>query len=473
MSQSERLPPHNIEAEKAALGCVFIKPDAYDDLAAILVADDFFLPAHREVFESMKAVTKRQMPCDPITVGDELKARGTLPRLEGGERYLMDMAEAVPTAETMLHYVRIVKDAANLRRLIILCGQTMSRAYGGFGERDVDEFLEDVAGSVSRLIAGTAATKLVTVGTLVPGRIRALEDRSQAGPDKPVNVVRTGLHGLDELIYGAEPGNLIFIGAETGGGKTAFANQVALNHCMNDGGTALVCELEMTNAELADRAIVHVAQVNSRTFKRGDIDAADWRKIFATAGRLTGRAGSDSLEPASEPLLYLDDRSRTVREIAAKARHWRARHPDKLGLLIIDFLQLVRMADRGRGSRADELSTICGDLKQLGKDLGVVVAIPAQFNREANKSGEAPSIYDFKDSSSIEQLADFIILLWNHSGPENTPTEDGPVDCIVGKNRNGPKRTIPLFWKARYFRFFDGDTPWPDQGALPFNPTDE
>jgi replicative DNA helicase len=221
---ASRTPPHNLEAEKSVLGAVFIKPAAFDELATNLAVDDFFLPAHREIFEAMLAIDKRRQPLDVLAVGDELKTAGLLSRLDGGIAYLSDLANSVPTAENILHYARIVREKATLRRLIAACAEIQSSAYGDFGE--FDTFLDESETKVFKVAQQNRRETYSATGDLMETVLHNLEVRT--AERRAVTGVPTGFTKLDEITAGLQPENLIIVAARPGGGKTSWAFNVAM-----------------------------------------------------------------------------------------------------------------------------------------------------------------------------------------------------------------------------------------------------
>lgn len=431
---SSRLPPHSLEAERSALGSVFIKPSSFAVVSSALLTDDFFLPAHREIFAALAAVEKRRQPLDPISVSDELKTRGTLSRLEGGEEYLMRLSGEVPTAENVAHYARLVKEKSQLRKLIAAGAEIQARAYA---TEDANALVSESAAAICAIATSNTAG-LRTVGDFMPGVLEEISRRAQSNGKNEIVGVQTGVTELDMVLGGLRPGNLTVFAADPGGGKTALAVQTALNLCLLYSGTALVFNLEMTAAELAERCAVHQAQVNSQSVRSGQVEYEEFRRLSSEAAKLG-------------PLpMYLEDRAFDMATVSARSRSWRARHPGMVGLLVLDYLQLMRSRGGDDQHRALEIGTMVSQCKELGKELGVAFILVSQFNRGPAQQGREPKKSDLKDSSSIEQGGDQIVLLHN---PEQT--EDGQIDLIVDKNRHGPCRKVRARWIGRYYRFED------------------
>jgi replicative DNA helicase len=262
--------------------------------------------------------------------------------------------------------------------------------------------------------------------------------RTRAQPDGRVRGARTGLGALDEATGGLQPGWLVIVAAETGGGKTALAMQTAINVVL-DGGTALACNLEMTREELAERAIVHFGEINSQLVRLGRVDEVDvWPRAVRAADRL------------AQTHFYLDDSATTMPAIAARARRWRARHREIDGILVVDFVQLIRSSFVKGQTRAQEVGLIAQDLKALAKELRVPIMLVSQLNRAGLKAGR-PSKSDLKESGDLENAADLILLPYHHGDA------DGEVQIIVDKFRHGQCFVVDARWIGRHFAFTNMD----------------
>lgn len=441
-----RLPPHNPGAERAVLGSAFVKPAVFPLLNSSLGTDDFFVSSHREIFQAMQECSRRRMPLDLISVGDQLAKAGQLARLEGGEGYLARVVNDTPTAENVGHYVRIVQEAAERRRLIELCARTMSRAYGDSrSEALLDEHSTDLARIVMR-----TTDDLVRAGDLVGQVLEDAEARMLAGPEASMTGVRVGVSVFDDLTGGFDPTDLVVIAADPGGGKTALALQAAHRHVIEQAGTALVINLEMPSPQLVQRMIIRAARVNSHRVRRGKIDREEFQRLYDHGLHLVDKN------------LYVESRVRTMRQIWAKARTYRARHPKERGYMVVDYLQMITA--QNKDSRAQQVSQFARELKDIAKTLDLPVVAVSTLGRDAAKRKTRPTMHDLKESGDIEYAADTIFLL--HNADE---TDDGPIDAICEKNRKGPTGVVPLHWIGRFYEFTDvGDAPTePEQQALP------
>jgi replicative DNA helicase len=453
---SARNPPHNIDAEKSVLGAVFIKPAAFDEVATGLQVDDFFLPAHREIFDAMLAIDKRRQPLDVIAVADELKTRGMLPRLEGGEAYLLALANTVPSAENVAHYARLVREKSTLRRLIAACAEVQSRAYGDFGE--FEPFMDEAETQIFKVAQQNRRESYSSIGDMMEEVLHNIEVR--ASERKAVTGVPTGFTKLDEYTAGLQRENLIIVAARPGGGKTSWAVNVAVHAAMKK-IPVLIFSLEMSKYELMERMLAGEARIDSSRIKRGFLEYSDWKnKIHPASGRL-----------AEAPILIDDSSAISIMEIRAKARRFRSdpRYfppqdvvegsrppPPPLGLIVVDYLQLARGGGgRKEENRQQEIAEISRGLKALAKDLKLPIIAVSQLNREVEKREGKPKLSDLRESGAIEQDADLILFI-HREDMTSDGSDTGPTsiaELIIGKHRNGATGAVKVTFIKEYTRF--------------------
>ena len=447
---SGRLPPHNLEAERSALGGVLVKPLAFDEMATVLTADDFFLPAHREIFLAMMELDQRRQPIDVVSLGDELKSRGALPRLEGGQSYLITLANSVPTAENISHYVRLVKEKATLRRLIAACAEIQSRAYGEFGS--YEEFLDDAETQIFKVAQQNRRESFQPVGELLGDVVNELQTRSMER--RQITGVPTGFTKLDEISAGLQPENLIVVAARPGVGKTSWAINVATHAALDHGIPVLIFSLEMSKFELMERMLAGEARIDSSRMRRGMIEYGDWKShIYPAADRLT-----------KAPILIDDSAAPNILELRAKARRFRGnpkyfpassdgRTP--LGLMVVDYLQLARgLGGRREESREREIAEISRGLKALAKDLRIPIIAVSQLNRGLERrEDKRPQLSDLRESGAIEQDADMILFIHREEMYGTEGAERNKAELIIGKNRHGPTDTVLLTFQREYTKF--------------------
>src|SRR6266496_248660 len=451
-----RTPPHNLEAEKSVLGSVFIKPAAFDEVATSIGTDDFFLPAHREIFDAMVAIDRRRQAIDVIAVADELKVHGMLARLDGGQSYLNDLANAVPTAENVLHYARMVREKSTLRRLIATCAEVQSTAYGDFGE--FETFLDDAETKIFKVAQQNRRETYSSTGDMMEEVLHNLEVRT--AERRAVTGVPTGFTKLDELTAGLQRENLIIVAARPGGGKTSWAVNVAMHAALQHKIPVLLFSLEMSKYELMERMLAGEARIDSSRIKRGFLEYADWKtKIHPASGKL-----------AAAPILIDDSSAIIIMEIRAKARRFRSdpRYfppppppseghppPPPLGLVVVDYLQLARgTASRRDENRQQEIAEISRGLKALAKDLKIPIIAISQLNREVEKREGKPRLSDLRESGSIEQDADMVLFIHREDmASGDTPDGAAPTaiaEIIIGKHRNGGTGSVKMTFKKSY-----------------------
>lgn len=435
------LPPHDLDIERSTLGSVFVKPTLFADLAFSLRADDFFLPAHRAIWEAMGRVARRGLTVDPIIVAEEMKATGEHRRLET-EGYLLDLAGDVPTAERGSEYATLVGELAGSRRLITLCSEVASRAYGRVR---LPGLIEELTREAARLVVHSPGD-LTNAADLVEAFVQELGTRCES--KNQISGLRTSIEGLDEITYGFDPGDLVVVAADPGGGKTALAMQIAILLAVLDGGSAFVCNMEMSKQALLERTVAYLTGINSWNLRTGKLTRGDMSGVYDVNAQIAAGA------------LYLQDKLFTMPQIVTRAREWRVRHPNHRGVVVVDYLQRIR---GGRGdNRVEQIGEWTSALKELATALEVPVLLLSQLNRAPSKDKRPPTMRDLRESGDIEADADTVLLIHNPG-----KTEDGGVDLILDKNRKGPCRVVSAHWTARNYRFSNVANESPQQQELP------
>lgn len=431
---SNRPLPANHEAESAVLGAVFIDPRCWPGVAGALKRDSFADPNHQHVFAALGALAAAGLEIDVLTVEAELGRAGVVVHGAGGAPgLLVDLARATPIAENVTHYTRIVADAAAARRVVSACRDHEAKAYTG----DVWATVESLGKTVSGIVVG-GATALETVGDGLAAVLADMEGRSRGRAEGLQAGVRFGLSAIDDKICGVRPGELCVIGGYPGAGKSALAQQAAETLVLVDAGSAIVFALEMSAASVRERALARAAKVNSWLMRNGDLTIDSWRDIQTAAAKLHGHP------------LYLEDRCFELREIIAKARAWRARESTRRGLVVVDFLQMIRDADRRGEPRHQAVGRFAYALKGLAKELAVAVIAVSTLERSAAKTNETPTMHHLKESGDIEYAADEVLLLHNEH-----KTDNGSIEAILGKFRNGQPTTRLVHWTGKYYEFTD------------------
>lgn len=429
--------PASVEAEKAVLGSIFIAPRMLPEVRARLRTDDFMMPVHREIFDAIVAVDSGDRPIDVLMVADELKARGLLNRLDGGEGYLLSMANTTPTAENAVYYAELVAEKSQARRLIAACAETVSRAYGG---ADIQPLLDEHAGMVMR-IATRQESDLKTIRKTVDALPDVFENRTE----KVTSGVSLCLRKADRYTGGIQRKQYAVIAARPGGGKTAYALQIARQHCLRDLGknTVLFVSLEQSEPEIVERLYCQDAPADSDKIKRNLLDKSAWLRITSAQERLR------------ELGFYIIEHASSMRQLESIAQRYVSRHPDPgvegqppSNLLVLDYIQLMN-TQASRGELATEaIGRVSHELKRLLRRLNLPGIILSQLNRESEKENRAPRLSDLRQAGDIEQDADLILFPHN---PSKVPWKEVPI--YLAKNKNGITGEVEALWQARHYNF--------------------
>jgi replicative DNA helicase len=435
----QKVPPQSIEAERSVLGSILIDNDILYDVMGVLLDGDFYREAHSRIFRGILGLSDKNEPVDLITLTNILKQENQLDAV-GGAAYLSELVDQVPVAANAAQYAKIIREKAILRSLISTASKIATRCYEDSG--DVDEVLDFAESAVFDISEKKINPAFYPLSNIITESFKILEDRSEH--KELVTGVPTGFHGLDSLTSGFQPSDLIIIAGRPSMGKTAFALNIAENTAIEHGTLVAFFSLEMSKEQLAMRLLCSRAKVDSFRLRTGFIDKEGWGKLTRAAGSL------------SEASIYIDDTpSISVLEIRAKAR--RLKMDKDLGLVVIDYLQLMR----GRSSaerRELEISEISRSLKALAKELNIPVVALSQLNRKVEeRQNKRPMLSDLRESGAIEQDADIIAFIYRdeiYNKAEDNPNK-GIAEIIVAKQRNGPVGVTKLAFLNTYTRFED------------------
>ena len=436
MSQApHRVPPQNIEAEEAVIGSMLIEQSAVIMALEMLSPDDFYKENHRIIFKAMAEIANRMEPVDLVTVSDALRAQGDLERI-GGAAELARLANFVPTAANVEYYARIVSEKATLRRLIGTATQIAAAAYDS--QYDVDEILDMAEESIFRVSRGRSQQGYVQLKDVLVETMEKLEYLASNRGD--VIGLSSGLSDLDALTLGFQPSDLIILAARPSVGKTSLGLNIARDAAVRGGSAVVIFSLEMSREQVAQRLLCSEAAINSQKLRSGFITSDDeWRRLSIALGRL------------GEAKIFIDDTPGiSVMEVRAKARRIKAEHG--LGLLVIDYLQLMR--GRKLENRQQEISEISRSLKGLARELDVPVIAMSQLSRAVEqRQDRRPMLSDLRESGAIEQDADVVMFLYTDPELE----QNNAIELIIAKQRNGPTGSIKLFFLREVCRFGDLD----------------
>ncbi len=438
-----KVPPHSIEAEQAVLASVLLNNDLLNDVVEVLRPDDFYQGAHRTLFSAMLELYERGRAIDQLTLGEALSSRGAADDV-GGISYLSELIQNIPTTANVADYARLVKEKAILRKMVAVAQQIANAAFQGVGE--VDDFLdksEQAIFSIAEEKIKPSYYSMSEMGKEAMQEIEKLYEKKEL-----ITGVPSGFRDLDRLTAGFQRSDMVVIAARPGMGKTAFCLNVALHAALRNGLPVAIFSLEMSRQQLALRMICSEARVNFQRLRTGYLAQDEINRIVAAVGRL------------SEAQIYCDDSGMlSALELRAKAR--RLKKDKKIGLLVVDYLQLMRGSTTrgGQDNRVQEISEISRSLKALAKELDVPVLAISQLNRGVeSRTDKRPQMSDLRESGAIEQDSDLILFIYRQEMYDKADTPEdkkGTAELIIGKQRNGPMGTVSLTFLDQYTRFED------------------
>ena len=430
-----RTMPHDDVAEQSVLGGMLLSKDAIADVVESLRASDFYKPAHETIYEAILSLYGHGSPADAITVADELKKRGELTRV-GGASYIHTLIASVPIAANAQYYAEIVKEHAIMRRLIEAGTKIAQLGYAN--ETEVDTLVDQAQAEIYAVTDGNAKEDYVSFSEALEETINEIDANSNR-PDG-VYGVPTDFIEFDELTGGLHGGQMIVIAARPGVGKSTLALDIARSAAIHHQMTTVFFSLEMSRTELAMRILSAEGKISMGRLKKGDLDTEGWTNLATLQGRID-----------SAPLFIDDSPNMTLMEIRAKCRRLKQRND--LKLVVLDYLQLMSSGKKVE-SRQQEVSEFSRSLKLLAKELDVPVIALSQLNRGSEqRTDKRPMVSDLRESGSIEQDADMVILLHREDMYNPDSQRVGEADMIIAKHRGGPTRTIPLAFSGKFSRF--------------------
>lgn len=431
------MPPHSVDAERSVLGSMLLDANALELSLEQLRPEDFYLPAHETIFACMRDIRNAGGAVDLVTLANELERHGKLD-MAGGAAGLSELLGFVPTAANVQEYIGIVEEKS-VRRQLIRAGGDIARD-GMNDEAGLEKVLNDAERRIYDISMRKSEDSLVPVEEIVPGAFAEIgELMNRRGK---LTGVDTGFIDLNRMTGGFQKSDLIIVAARPAMGKTAFALNVAQHAALHDGRTVVIFSLEMSARQLVMRMLCTEATVESQKIKEGVVDPEDTNRLL------------EVMEPMSRSGLYIDDTGGiSVPEIRSKCRRLKARRG--LDMVVIDYLQLMQSGGGRRSdSRTQEVSDMTRQLKLLARELEVPVVLLAQLNRgPETRQDHTPMIADLRESGSIEQDADMVILLYRPAVYDET--EDNTSHAIIAKHRHGPTGTVLLAWQGEYTRFMN------------------
>lgn len=434
-SDVTRIPPQNIEAEQSVLGGVLLDNEALPAVLEILAGDEFYRAAHRTIFAAVIRLFERNEPCDLVTLTNILKSQKKLDEV-GGAIYLVSLVESVPSAANVAHYARIVKEKSLARKLISRATEIVASGFDS--SMLVDELLDQAEQAIFQVSEERINPSFLAIKDIVKQNIKTLEqlyDRREM-----VTGVPTGFTDLDSLTSGLQPSDLVIIAGRPSMGKTALALNIARNAAVDAEIPVGIFSLEMDRAQLGMRLLCSEARVDSQRMRRGFLSEQDWPRLTRAAGTV------------SEAAIYVDD-SPTISALELRAKARRLKRDQNLGLIIVDYLQLMRGTHR-TDSREQEISEISRSLKALAKELSLPVVALSQLNRRVEeRHNKRPQLADLRESGAIEQDADVIAFIYRDEVYNADSPDQGLAEVIIGKQRNGPTGMAKLTFLSQYTRF--------------------
>jgi replicative DNA helicase len=434
-ARTDRVPPHDLQAEESLLGAMLLSRDAISAAVEACRAEDFYRPAHGHIFDAICSLYAQGEPADPVTVADELR-RADLLEAAGGAGNLVALQANTPAIANAGRYARIVQEHALLRRLIAVASEIAEMGYSL--PDDVMAALDKAEAMVFDVAERRVTDSLKPLRELLAASLDHLEALYNRGD--AVTGVPTGYVDLDEQLSGLQRSSLVIVGARPSMGKTSFALGIAAHAAMERREPVLFFSLEMSHLELTQRLLCSEAKVDSSRMRNGRLLQSDWPKVVAAMGRL-GEA----------PLFIDDNPNLTVMEIRAKARRLKSR--EGLGLIVVDYLQLMSSPNSAE-NRQVEVSEVSRGLKILARELEVPVVALSQLSRGLEqRADKRPMLADLRESGSLEQDADVVLFIYRDEIYNKDSADKGVAEVIIAKHRNGPTGSVQLAFLDHYTRF--------------------
>lgn len=439
--ESLRTPPHSIEAEQSVLGGLLLDNSAWDRLGGFLKEDDFYRFDHRLIFQHIVRLVAASKPADVITVFESLQTSGKADEA-GGLEYLNSLARNTPSAANIRHYAQLVRDRSILRQLITVSDEISANAFQTRG-KDVKQILDEAE---TRIFAIAEESSRETQGFqsinhLLSGVAERIEELYNSESDSEITGIPTGFIDLDRMTSGLQPGDLVIVAGRPSMGKTAFSVNIGEYVAIEQQLPVCVFSMEMSGAQLASRMLGSVGRLDQHRLRTGRLQDSDWDKLTFAMGKMN-----------DAPLFVDETPALNSIELRARARRL-AKQCGQLGLIIIDYLQLMSPSSAGE-NRATEISEISRGLKALAKELNCPVIALSQLNRSVEqRPNKRPVMSDLRESGAIEQDADLILFIYRDEVYNPDTADKGIAEIIVGKQRNGPIGSVRLTFLGQYTKF--------------------
>ena len=432
---NERTPPQDIAAEASVLGAMLLSKDAISDVVEKVTEADFYRPAHQTIFNAILDHYVHDQPADAVTIAAELTRRGELTKI-GGASYLHTLVSGVPTAANADYYADIVRERAILRRLVEAGTRIVQMGFAGTGE--VDEVVDRAQHEIYQVTERRTSEDYKPLSDLMPGVLEEIEAFSNR--KEGLVGVPTGFDDLDRLTNGFHPGQLIIVAARPGMGKSTLAMDFARSAAIKHSLPAAFFSLEMSTSEIVMRLLSAESGIDLGQIRSGKLNENQWRVLAKHMGDL-----------ASKPMFLDDSPNLTMMEIRAKARRLKQRHD--IRMIVVDYIQLMT-SGRKVENRQQEVSEFSRNMKLLAKELEVPVIALSQLNRgPETRTDKKPMLSDLRESGSLEQDADMVILIHREDAYNKDSPRAGEADLIVAKHRNGQTQDIAVAFQGHRSRF--------------------
>ncbi|NWQ40834.1 replicative DNA helicase [Bacillus sp. EB106-08-02-XG196] len=438
---ADRLPPQNIEAEQAVLGAIFLEPSSLTVASEVLIPEDFYRAAHQKIFNAMLKLNDEGKVVDLVTVTEELAA-AKLIEDTGGVSYLSELASSVPTAANIEYYARIVEEKSLLRRLIRTATEIASDGYSR--EDEVEALLSEAEKNILAVAQRKNAGAFHNIKDVLVRTYDNIEEMHNRVGE--ITGISTGFAELDRMTAGFQRNDLIIVGARPSVGKTAFALNIASNVAIKTGENVAIFSLEMGAEQLVMRMLCSEGNIDAQRLRTGSLTDDDWGKLTMAMGALSNSG------------IFIDDTPGVrISDIRSKCRRLKQEHG--LGMILIDYLQLILGSGRAGENRQQEVSEISRSLKQLARELQVPVIALSQLSRGVEqRQDKRPMMSDIRESGSIEQDADIVAFLYRDDYYDKESENKNIIEIIIAKQRNGPTGTVSLAFVKEYNKFVNLET---------------
>ncbi len=427
-----RVPPHNIEAEQSVLGSLMLDKDAIIKIADLIRIGDFYKDDHNEIYKMMLDLYEEREPIDVLSVSNKLEEKGKLEQI-GGASYLTTLVNTVPSASHITHYAKVVQKKATLRRLITTASDIVELGYRE--GKDIQEILDEAEQKIFKVSQKYIKQDFLPIKSILEAAFNRIDDLHKEG--HKFRGVPTGFPDLDNILAGLQKSDLVILASRPSIGKTALSLDIARNIAIREKIPVGIFSLEMSSDQLIDRMIAAQSGVDLWRLRTGRLRSDGERNDFQRIGEAMGIL--------SEAPIYVDDTATAnVMEMRTMARRLQAEH--KLGLIIIDYLQL--MEGRGSDNRVQEISEISRSLKNLAREINIPILVLSQLNRAVeSRSPQIPRLSDLRESGSIEQDADVVLFLYREDREKPDTSNKNIVEVHVSKHRNGPIGKCQLYFE--------------------------